>query len=183
MKKEAKMAHRKKKRQLIVFCSIALAVALLFNLIAFYFDFFYLHKSGGVVTNISARAKGSDEIVLKLSYMLPSGGYSVKNVAVDEGIYVGGDGGIDYDSPIGKYKICIDFGDVELSSLCKLRLRSNETINTGSVKLKTSTANPSDHGIILYIGSDTPISVEEVVNGDLNPLGGTLKITLKAEQK
>ena len=182
MKKEVKMAHRKKKRQLIVFCSIALAVALLFNLIAFYFDFFYLHKSG-VVTNISARAKGSDEIVLKLSYMLPSGGYSVKNVAVDEGIYVGGDGGIDYDSPIGKYKICINFGDVELSSLCRLRLRSNETIKAGSVKLKTSTANPSDHGIMLYIGSDTPISVEEVVNGDLNPLGGTLKITLKAEQK
>ena len=182
MKKEVKMAHRKKKRQLIVFCSIALAVALLFNLIVFYFDFFYLHKCG-VVTNISARAKGSDEIVLKLSYMLPSGGYSVKNVAVDEGIYVGGDGGIDYDSPIGKYKICINFGDVELSSLCRLRLRSNETINAGSVKLKTSTANPSDHGIMLYIGSDTPISVEEVVNGDLDPLGGTLKITLKTEQK
>ena len=182
MKKEVKMAHRKKKRQLIVFCSIALAVALLFNLIVFYFDIFYLHK-GGVVTNISARAQGSDEIVLKLSYMLPSGGYSVKNIAVDEGIYVGGDGGIDYDSPIGKYKICIKFGDVELSSLCRLRLRSNQTINAGSVKLKASTATPSDHGIILYIGSDTPISVEEVVGGDLNPNGGTLKITLKTEQK
>ena len=163
-------------KPIIITCAVILAIVLLFNAIVLAYDTHFFSDTG-TVTRISVRSRGDDEIVLKLSYNFATGGYSVRNVPESEGEYIG-DGMIDYDGSLGKYRIMINFGDIEPSLRLRSRLRVNNTVKSSPVKLKASVAHPSDHGFVLYIGSDTPISVEPVENGELNELGGVLKISI-----
>ena len=118
-------------------------------------------------------------MLLKIKYLLPSGGYSIRNVPEDEGEYIG-DGMIDYNGAIGKYRIMVDFGDVELAeSISRKKDENGVFVLADGVFAKT--ACPSDHGFVLYIGSDKPINVEPVEHGVLNALGGTIKILIAVD--
>ena len=143
---------------------------------------FESESSFGAVTHISAKKKSNSEMELEIAYTWPTGGYSVRNVPEDEGEYVG-DGMKDYDGSLGKYRIIIKFGDIEPSMALALQLSINEIIKESPVTLRARIAHPSDHGFVLYIGSDTPISVETVNRGKLKPYGGTIKIPITIENE
>ena len=74
----------------------------------------------------------------------------------------------------------VQFGDMELSeSLAKKYKHGNiVTLKRGSVLLRAKCAFPSDHGFVLYLGSDTPISVE-TSHGTLDDIGGTIEIPIR----
>ena len=48
----------------------------------------------------------------------------------------------------------------------------------GDVTLRMQIACPSDHGFVLYVGFDRPVSIEPVKFGELNADGGTLRIPI-----
>ena len=133
----------------------------------------------GVVTSITADTRGSNDIELKITYLFPMGGYAVRQIAEDEGEYWG-DGIKAYDGSIGKYRILINFGDVEPhNSLVKMLADQDDfTLWYANVLLKAKIVHPSDHGFALYIGSDQPISVENVEAGRLEGFCGTIKIPI-----
>ena len=135
-----------------------------------------LKYNQGVVTRISLNQKNEDTMVLRITYLLPLGAYSIRTVPEDEGEYAG-DGMIDYDGAIGKYRIMVEFGDLDLAdSFAKKKDENGIFMLADGVWAKT--ACPSDHGFVLYIGSDKPISVEPVEHGTMNALGGTIKISI-----
>ena len=166
-----------KKQWLIILCSITVVIALLVSAVLHHYNIFT--EDIGIVTNISVKAINKETVELKIKYQFPCGGYSVRAVPEDEGEYIG-DGMIDYDGSLGKYRIMVDFGDMELSTALALKFAPRETVRLKNtpVKIKAKVASPSDHGFVLYIGSDKPISVEPVENGSLNALGGTIKISI-----
>jgi hypothetical protein len=148
---------------------------------AFLLFFLYdiLQYNTGVVTKITAKAQGSDELNLEITYFLPMGKYSVRGVAEGEGeIY--GDGIKDYDGSLGKHRIIIEFGDVEPHESFAKRTNEDgifEIKNTGS-SLKAKIAHPSDHGFVLYVGSDEQIHVESSSGNKLNDICGVIKIPI-----
>ena len=168
-------------KKILIFGIAFIVVGLLLNVGLLGYDLFF-RGGGGVVTGLSFRATGDDGILMKITYCFPTGRYSVRTVPEDEGEFIG-DGMIDYDGSLGKYRIMVDFGDVEPSTLLAWRLLINETVHRSSVRLKVSVAHPSDHGFVLYICSDVPIWVEETGWSDLNPLCGTLRIPIKLNEK
>ncbi len=168
---------RKKRRVLIVSLAVLAAVAL----IAIVFFTFVSKYSTGAVTKISATVKSEDNIELQLHYLLSSGSYSVREVPVDEGEYIG-DGMTDYDGSLGKYRIIVEFGDAELSRSVKEKMDANGYLDLGTstVQVRAKATWPSDHGFVLYIGFDHPIHVEEA-QGDLKKMGGSLRIPVKID--
>ena len=135
-----------------------------------------LKYNQGVVTKISLNQKNEDTMVLRITYLLPSGAYSIRTVPEDEGEYIG-DGMIDYDGATGKYRIMVEFGDLELAdSFAKKKDENGIFMLADGVWAKT--ARPSDSGFVLYIGSNKPISVEPIDLGTLNAFGGTIKIPI-----
>ncbi|MBQ9796774.1 MAG: hypothetical protein IJW50_03535 [Clostridia bacterium] len=130
----------------------------------------------GVVTRISLTQKREDTMLLQMNYLLPSGNYSVRAVPEGEGEYIG-DGMIDYNGAIGKYRIMIHFGDVELAESFAKKMDENGIFMLAD-GVWAKTAAPSDHGFVLYIGSDKPLGVEPVEHGTLNALAGTIKISI-----
>ena len=166
----------KRKIAIIIIC-IVTSLALLLG--AIYVGWVVSLGDDGTITKISAKSGGDDTILLKFKYLSATGGYSARNVPIDEGEYIG-DGMRKYDGSLGKYRIIVEFGDIHLSSACrsKLMLKGN-TIKVEGVTLKIKSACPSDHGVVIYFGSDTPISVEEVIGASLNGLGGTVSVPIK----
>lgn len=163
-------------RNCIVHGCIALAVVLL---AAFAVDIFSYNT--GVVTGISAVEKGDGEWELNLTYFLPMGGYSVRTVSADEGEYIG-DGMVEYNGDLGEYRILLTFGDMEPHR--SFSAKKNEDgifeIQNGSGVWKAKIAHPSDHGFVLYIGSDTPICVSRADNKELSGFCGTVRIPIVA---
>lgn len=173
---------KKIRRLLIILASILLTVAILSNVGLLLVDTFGYHHTGGVVTRISARSRGDGAFLLKIKYVTSTGGYSVREVPEDEGEYCG-DGMHDYNGSLGKYRILISFGDAEPSMLqvAKFIIAEEPNLNGAGVPLKMKIASPSDHGFVLYIGSDTPLHVQET-KGELNALGGTLRIPVELSE-
>ena len=162
-----------KKKALLIGVGLVLMVAIIASISIVPYALKY---NQGVVTRISLNQKNEDTMVLRITYLLPSGAYSIRTVPEDEGEYIG-DGMIDYDGAIGKYRIMIEFGDLELAdSFAKKKDENGIFMLADGVWAKT--AYPSDHGFVLYIGSDKPISVEPVEHGTMNALGGTIKISI-----
>ena len=162
-----------KKKALLIGVGLVLMVAIIASISIVPYALKY---NQGVVTRISLNQKNEDTMVLRITYLLPSGAYSIRTALEDEGEYIG-DGMIDYDGAIGKYRIMVEFGDLELAdSFAKKKDENGIFVLADGVHAKT--ACPSDHGFVLYIGSDKPISVEPVENGTLNALGGTIKISI-----
>ena len=133
--------------------------------------------SHGAVTGVTASRQGDKKIELRISYVLPTGGYSVRMAEQGEGKYTG-DGMIPYDGSLGAHRIFISFGEVAPSAGLLMRKDLNGIIHLSN-GLRACIASPSDHGFVLTVGSDEPISVEEIRNGELNAVGGTLRITVK----
>ena len=135
----------------------------------------------GVVTRISLSQKSEDEMLLRIKYLFPSGAYSIRAVPEDEGEYIG-DGMIDYDGSLGKYRMMVRFGDVELAESFAKKMDENGILMLAD-GVRAKIACPSDHGFVLYIGSDKPISVEPVENGTLNALGGTVEVSISVDKE
>ena len=165
-----------KKKAILIGVGLVLIVAIVISASVIYSVAKY---NLGVVTRISLSQK-SETMLLRIKYLFPSGAYSIRAVPEDEGEYVG-DGMIDYDGSLGKYRIMVNFGEVELAeslaeSFVKKMDENGVFLLADGVHAKT--ACPSDHGFVLYIGSDKPISVEPVEHGTMNALGGTIKISI-----
>ena len=162
-------------RNCIVLGCIVLSAVLL---AAFCVDIFSYNT--GVVTGISAVETGEGEWELNLTYFLPMGGYSVRTVPADEGEYIG-DGMVEYNRDLGTYRILITFGDMEPHR--SFSAKKNEdgiiTIQNGSGVWKAKIAHPSDHGFVLYIGSDTPICAESRLESELDALGGVIRVPIR----
>ena len=167
-------------KKLIVVCSIVLAVAIVISSVIFVFDIFKYNT--GVVRNIAVKTKGSDEVELKITCFLSMGGCSVREVPQDEGEYIG-DGMIDYNGDLGKYRIMIDFGDMEPHESFAKRINEDGIfeIENSIVPLKAKIAHPFDHGFVLYIGSDIPIGVESMQFDELSALCETIRIPICVE--
>ena len=135
----------------------------------------------GVVTGVSISQKNDDTMNLRISYLLASGGYSVRTVSKDEGEYIG-DGMVDYDGSIGKHRIIIEFGDLALAERILEKADENGVIELAD-GVWAKRAVPADHGFVLYIGSDRPISVEPIEQGKLNAIGGTIKIAVSVGEE
>ncbi|MBE6620924.1 MAG: hypothetical protein E7625_06155 [Ruminococcaceae bacterium] len=162
-----------KKKALLIGVGLVLMVAIIASVSIVPYALKY---NQGVVTRISLNQKNEDTMVLRITYLLPLGAYSIRTVPEDEGEYIG-DGMIDYDGAIGKYRIMVKFGDLELAdSFAKKKDENGIFMLADGVWAKT--ARPSDSGFVLYIGSDKPISVEPVELGTLNAFGGTIKIPI-----
>jgi hypothetical protein len=131
----------------------------------------------GVVAGISAVETGEGEWELNLTYFLPMGGYSVRTVPAEEGEYIG-DGMVEYNGDLGEYRILITFGDMEPHRSFSAKKNENGiiTIQNGSGVWKAKIAHPSDHGFVLYIGSDEPICAESKSESELHALGGVIRI-------
>ena len=162
-----------KKKALLIGVGLVLMVAIIASISIVPYALKY---NQGVVTKISLNQKNEDTMLLRIKYLFPSGAYSIRAVPEDEGEYIG-DGMIDYDGAIGKYRIMVEFGDLELAdSFANKKDENGIFILADGVWAKT--ACPSDHGFVIYIGSDKPISVEPVEHGTMNALGGTIKISI-----
>ena len=175
-----RISHKVKSRKMkwfIILCSIALIIALLVSVIFNHYNIFIGDSS--VVTDISVRKINKDTVELRIKYQFPCGGYSARAVPEDEGEYTG-DGMIAYDGSLGKYRMMVKFGDQELSTALTLKFASSEIVRlkNSPVKINAKVASPSDHGFVLYIGADEPISVETVEYGALNSLGGIIRISI-----
>ncbi len=129
------------------------------------------------VTKITAETVGENKIEINIAYKFPMGGYSVRNVPMDEGEY-SGDGMGDYDGALGKYRIMIRFGDLELADEIKRQLNAYNVIENSQVELRTKIVHPEDHGFVLYIGSDTPIVAENPNSWDLSGVFGEISIPI-----
>ena len=162
-----------KKKAILIGVGLVLIVAIVISASVIYSVAKY---NLGVVTRISLSQKSEDTMLLRIKYLFPSGAYSIRAVPEDEGEYVG-DGMIDYDGSLGKYRIMVNFGDVELAESFVKKMDENGVFLLAD-GVRAKTACPSDHGFVLYIGSDKPISVEPVEHGTMNALGGTIKISI-----
>ena len=100
-----------KKKALLIGVGLVLMVAIIASISIVPYALKY---NQGVITKISLNQKNEDTMVLRITYLLPSGAYSIRTVPEDEAEYVG-DGMIDYDGSLGKYRIMVNFGEVELA--------------------------------------------------------------------
>lgn len=163
----------------IVFALICIVVVVAILGAAACFVSYISNYSLGVVTQISVKQKSIDTLELRIKYLLPSGGYSVRAVSEDEGEYCG-DGTVDYDGALGKYRIMVNFGDVALSDLFAGKADEDGVIKL-TEDIRARVAMPSDHGFVLYIGADHPLDVENSEHGELNSPGGTVNIPICVE--
>ena len=137
----------------------------------------YALKYDKCVTRISITRKNERTMILRIGYVSPLGGCSVRNVPEDEGQYVG-DGMADYDGALGRYRIMLNFGDMDLADFFVKKMDENR-IFTLADGVRAKIARPSDHGFVLYIGCDKPISVTPVDYGPpLNGPFGIIKISI-----
>ena len=166
-----------KNKWLIPILSVALILASIVSVIFNRYNGFA--DEGSVITDISVKTKNTDSSELIIKYRFGCGGYSVRVVPEDEGEYIG-DGMIDYDGALGKYRMMVDFGDIEPSTAIALRFAVAKILilQNQPIEIRAKIAHPSDHGFVLYLGFDKPISIDEEQGGRLNPVGGTIKIPI-----
>lgn len=163
-----------KKKKICILISIVLVVAIIVT--AVWLVSYITKYEPSTVTHISIKQRSTDVMELRIRCSFPTGGYSARVVPEDEGEYCG-DGMKNYDGALGKYRIMIDFGDVELSDSFVEKMDENGAIKI-TEDIRARVAWPSDHGFVLYIGSDKPISVESMENGKLNSFGGIIRIPI-----
>ena len=168
------------KKRMIILTSIVLVGIIITGLVgSFVFDI--SNYNLGVVTRISLKEKQTDRVELNIKYLLASGGYSVRTVRENEGEYCG-DGMVEYDGELGKYRIMVEFGDVALKKSFADKMDKDGIIHLAE-DMCARVAMPSDHGFVLYVGCDKPINVETKKGIKLNSLGGTIKIPIAIENE
>ena len=183
MEKRADKKRIGKKKWLIIIGCVVLALVLLVTLpVSVVFNHYDVFREElSLVNSISVRTVDKNNLELRIKYQFATGGYSVRLVPEDEGEYMG-DGMRDYDGSLGKYRMMVNFGDISMSTaLClKFVVCNRAMLKAFPVKILAKVASPSDHGFVLYLGFDQPISVE-AVEGKLDTLGGTLIIPIELE--
>lgn len=164
----------KSKKKLIATVCIVLAILFAICVIDL------LQYGTGVVPTITVAEKNADTLELQMTYVLPMGGYSAHNVAADEVEHTS-NGSIDYDGSLGQYRIMIQFGDTEPHLLFVKSMFKDGIyeLKKGDVTLKMKIAHPDDHGFVLYIGSDSPIHIEEIESTKLDGILGIIKIPIE----
>lgn len=51
-------------------------------------------------------------------------------------------------------------------------------LENSPIKIRLKRVHPQDHGFVIYLGSDSPIYVDNSDNGKLDTFGGTVKIPI-----
>ncbi len=154
--------------------AIAIFLAAAFVISAIGFVSFASRYNTGVVTGISVKEKSDNSVELRLKYLLGTGGYSVRMVSEDEPEHTG-NGERDYDGALGKYRICVEFGEAALKESLKNKMDENGVIQL-SDDLRGRVAFSADHGFVLYVGCDQPMHLEEQNGISLNAFSGTVRI-------
>jgi len=116
-------------------------------------------------------------------FLMEKSGFRCRHVPETEGEYIG-DGMIPYDGALGKYRIIIEFGDMEPSESFRKQYQGGQVYTLENVPkkfkgtLKFKIAHPQDHGFVIYIGSDVPFAFKEPPLYNYKYIGGTLQFKL-----
>ena len=145
-----------------VFRIIITTVIVLVVVIAVYLctsDYLYKHYRG--IQNISVSERASGKITVKVTYS-DARGYSCRVMEENEKHYKG-DYLVDYDNSLGKYRVELKFYDVLASKkfLKKYPAWEVHDITAGKTPLKMKGVYTPGHGFIIYLGSDTPLQIEQ----------------------
>jgi len=101
---------------------------------------------------------------LELPYTYAHGGFSVRPLPLDAPEYIG-DGEVPYDGALGKYRIMITFGDSDMTASFSKKFANDiyvlKNTSTEFGVFKARVRGPSDHGFVIYVGSDTPFTILE----------------------
>lgn len=134
------------------------------------------------VKEIALKEKGN-EFVLEIGYS-DLQGYAVTVLGPNEKEYCG-DGMVDYDGALGKYRIMITFADTDPSDAFAakypaqtVRLLKNIPESFGG-EVRVKRVHPSDQGFVLYVGSDVPFSVQSQPFQEPGRFSGTISIRLE----
>lgn len=162
------------------FWIIAVAVAVCIGaMVCFFTEPISVENMG--VQSVSVKRISRDKIELRIKYSYCYSKYGVELVSEDEGEYIG-DGVIDYDGSIGKNRILVTFGDDDPTKALTLRYPMGEAVKLTSFPIKIQikrTPYPSDHGFVLYFGTDADIRIEEVSGAELSEEGGIIRIPIQ----
>jgi hypothetical protein len=93
---------------------------------------------------------------------------------------------IDYDGSIGKNRILLAFGDDPPAKALALRYPMGEVVKLTNSPIKIlvkRTPYPSDHGFVLYFGTDADIQIQEVEGAELSERGGVIRIPIRIVSK
>ncbi len=160
----------KKPKFWIMLVSVVLLIAVS---LFFLTDPIDLEREQGI-NEVSLERVSFDMLELNIDYSYCYGGYSIRVVPEDEGQYIG-DGMIDYDGSLGKYRLMIKFGDVEPDEAFRKEIDGG-SLDDSPIEVKAVIAYPADHGFVLYLGFDEPIYVDETMGKFINPFRGTISI-------
>ena len=128
------------------------------------------------VKDISVKNVKDDSLELVMKYYFPSGGYGVRAVPDDEGENLG-NGMIEYDGSLGEHRILISFGDTEPTKAFREEFPTGEAVEiNSSPRVCVKRVHLSDNGFDLYVGFDSPVSIEEIDSEKLNTFFGKVKI-------
>lgn len=110
-------------------------------------------------------------------------GYSVATVDENEKMYRG-ERLVEYDGDIGKYRIKIMLSDADLSQKLLSKYSKWEAYDVEGTdgKLRFKIWPNSDHGVIIYIGSDTPMEIKTVNYKRVIMPFGTVKVQIKMSE-
>lgn len=139
------------------------------------------------VRSISITQQDSQRLILNIDYWGLQG-YRVETVAQNTGEYCG-DGMIDYDGALGLYRIMIKFYDTDPGTTLAQRYPAGEACELKNVppeltgKFRIKRVHPSDHGFVLYLGSDIPFETQAQTESNLGFLPGTVHVELGYSQQ
>ncbi len=156
---------------------LLIAAVLVFTGVAVFFLTDPLTDDNTGAKSLSLEWRDEQTVEFELRYAFPQGpSYSVRYVPENEGEYIG-DGMIPYDGNLGKYRVLIEFGDMEPSKAFREKFCTGKPVELENtpIRILAKCAHPSGHGFVLYLGFDRPISVPSI-KGKLGTFGGTLKI-------
>ena len=128
------------------------------------------------VKDISVKNIKDDSLELVMKYYFPSGNYGVRAVPDDEGENLG-NGMREYDGSLGEHRILISFGDTEPTKAFREEFPTGEAVEiNSSPRVCVKRVHLSDNGFDLYVGFDSPVSIEEIDSEKLNTFFGKVKI-------
>ena len=128
------------------------------------------------VKDISVKNVNDDSLELVMKYYFPSGSYGVRTVPDDEGENLG-NGMKEYDGSLGEHRILISFGDTEPTKAFREEFPTGEAVEiNSSPRVCVKRVHLNDNGFDLYVGFDSPVSIEEIDSEKLNTFFGKVKI-------
>ena len=133
-------------------------------------------KQGRGIQDISAVTDGSGNVFVNIKYS-DCLGYSVQNAKEDERIYYG-ERAVQYDGSLGKNLIKIMLYDTDVSDRL---LKLYGAFKPRAFKwhdLRFMIVPMDDHSIVVYVGSDEKLTVEEQNYTKLNEPFGSIRVKI-----